>query len=109
MGAPFWLRLGVGGLSQVSPGRAASLAHRFFCRPKLTRGYTKDDLRKLAKADELLSHGCRQQTTVLGRHIISYHFTAEPVSARSCAYPPWVERGFAGHDRLYQRFDSNWI
>jgi hypothetical protein len=84
MGAPFWLRLGVGGLSQVSLGRAASLAHRFFCRPKLTRGYTKDDLRKLAKADELLSHGCRQQTTVLGRRIISYHSLQNQFRAVLC-------------------------
>jgi len=80
MGAPFWLRLGVGGLSQVSPGRAASLAHRFFCRPKLTNGYSKGDLPILAKAEALLSEGFRKQTTVLGRRIISYHFTAEPVS-----------------------------
>jgi len=76
MGAPFWLRFGVGGLSQVSPSRAAKLAHRFFLRPGLTQGYSNEDLRRLEEAEARLSHGERRLDLINGRRIASYRFSA---------------------------------
>lgn len=76
MDASFWFRFGVGGLSQVSPNRAAKLAHRFFRRPGLTKGYSSDDVRRLEEAQGLLSQGESQVSVIKGRRIASYHFSA---------------------------------
>lgn len=76
MGAPFWLRFGVGGLSQVSPKRAAKLAHRFFLRPGLTNGYSSEDLQRLEVAEAQLSQGERRLDLINDRRIASYRFPA---------------------------------
>lgn len=74
MGAPFWLRYGLGGLSQFSPGKAATLANRFFRRPGLASGYSAEDLKRLAIAEEVLAKGERRVTTLNGRRLVSHHF-----------------------------------
>lgn len=76
MDASFWFRFGVGGLSQVSPNRAAKLAHRFFRRPGLTKGYSSDDVRRLEEAQVLLSQGESHISVIKGRRIASHHFSA---------------------------------
>ena len=54
MGAPFWFRMSVGGLSRVSPGRAAALANAFLRRPGLTQGLGEADKTRLAQAEYLM-------------------------------------------------------
>lgn len=76
MGAPFWLRFGVSGLSKISPNRAANLAHQFFQRPGLTIGYSSKEIRRLDEAEARLSQGVRRATAIKGRSIASYHFAA---------------------------------
>ncbi len=76
MVASFWFRFGLGGLSQLSPNRAAKLAYRFFRRPGLTKGYSSDDILKLKEAEVRLSKGEVRETVISGRRIASYHLSA---------------------------------
>lgn len=77
MGAPLWLRFGVGGLSQISPNRAAKLAHRFFRRPGLTKGYSSADIRRLEEAELRLAKAENRISMINDRRISSYHFRAK--------------------------------
>lgn len=102
MGAPFWLRFGVGGLSQVSPTRAAKLAHRFFRRPGLTKGYSSGDIRLLEEAAARLMQAEKRSSVINGRRIASYHFRAE-------AYPLGVVlllHGWSGDSRAMAAFPA---
>lgn len=77
MGAPLWFRMGVGGLSRVSPGRAAALANAFFRKPSLTQGLSEADKARLAQAEDLMRHGRVDDHDVGGRVLRSYHFPVQ--------------------------------
>ena len=100
MSAPFWLKLGVGGLCQVSPDRAAKLAHRFRRRPGLSRGYSSADLKRLDAAEEVLSRSRRRVTDIRGRTITSYHFNA-PDAPRGTVL---LLHGWSGDSRAMAAF-----
>ncbi len=100
MSAPIWLKIGVGGLCQVSPNRAAKLAHRFFRRPGLTCGYSSADLRRLEVAKTVLSQGDRLVTEIDGRKVTSYHFAAKTAATGTVL----LLHGWSGDSRTMAAF-----
>lgn len=100
MGAPFWLRFGVGGLSQISPNRAAALANRFLREPGLTVGYTAEELKRLAAAEKILAQGEARTTRIGDRSLHSYHFTP----ARASKGTVLLLHGWSGDSRAMAAF-----
>lgn len=76
MGAPLWLRYGVGGLSRLSPSRAAALASAFFRKPSLTMALDAEDLARLGRAEALMRRGETGETIVEGRRLRHFRFRA---------------------------------